>query len=164
MLNGPLTGIDPLGLANSSAINPNYNPRTAKKVPWQVSIGAGGSGAFGPTHYTADSGFAADNNGTLCFYTNKCLGGGWNHPLNGTLGIAGQVAPGALCTGTQTSQGVYWYGGSGIGGEGQVHKGADGLQISRGLVGVTFSPDGGAAGAGWNTCQTQYYCLGGKKK
>ncbi|WP_304007020.1 RHS repeat-associated core domain-containing protein, partial [Methyloversatilis discipulorum] len=158
----PTKRVDTTGLANGPAVGRVLQaPLSVSNGTLQVSFGAGGMGVFGPLIASADSGVAFDTTGTICFYTNTCIGGGLNHPLSGTLGLVGQIARGgALCTGEQRTSGPYWYGGAGIGGEGQVHIGVDGVQYGRGIVGVTYSPDSSSAGFGRNECTTNYYCIG----
>ena len=133
--NNPVNKTDPLGL-------------------WSVSVGAGGFGNIGMIGTGADSGIAVSNN-NVCFYSTVCGAGGWNTPAGGMLGLVGQFSKsGKLCSGTETSQGGYWYGGDVLGGEGQVLTNGNGVQYGRGIVGVT-----GGAGGGYMRCTTQYYCV-----
>lgn len=161
----PLIQIDPLGLANGPAIGwmrsrpPTGSSNGAAGPVGNMSFGAGGAGSLGPMFGSADSGLAVDTKGNICFYSSVCTGGGANHPLNGTLGLVGSVGTGELCSGQQKSRGAYWYGGKGIGGEGTVQANSDGLSYSRGVVGPTFSPDGGSGGAGYAQCTTTLMCF-----
>jgi len=133
--NNPINKTDPLGL-------------------WSVSIGAGGFGNIGMIGGGADSGIAVSNN-NVCFYSNICGAGGWNTPAGGSLGLVGQFSKGGkLCSGEEKSQGGYWYGGDGLGGEGQIMTDGKGVQYGRGIIGVT-----GGAGAGYMNCTTRYYCV-----
>ena len=103
----------------------------------------------------ADSGVAVGDD-NVCFYTNTCTGGGWNTLLDGTLGLVGQTSlDGDLCSGEVEQHGGYWFGGAGIGGEGQVTSDGNGVQYGRGIVGVSS----GGAGGGYIYCKTQYYCI-----
>ncbi len=119
-----------------------------------ISIGAGGFGNFGILGGAADSGFAGDTEGHMCFYTNRCTAVGWNTPVGGSIGFVGQVGTGELCSGTHKSKGMYFYGGSGAGGEGQAMTGGGGVSYGRGIVGLS-----GGAGGGAIQCTTTYYCI-----
>ena len=71
------------------------------------------------------------------------------------MGGVGQVSGGALCSGTTVSTGSYFYGGEGLGGEGQISVGSDGsVGYGRGIMG----PSVGAGGGGM-VCVTHNSCM-----
>jgi hypothetical protein len=119
-----------------------------------INVGAGGFGTSAVSGGSADSGMAFDTSGNMCFYTNKCYTVGINTLVRGSIGLVGQAGTGKLCSGTQYSQGGYWYGGSGLGGDGQILAGNSNASYGRGILGATAG-----AGAGYISCQTQYYCI-----
>lgn len=139
----PLNDTDPLGLMGSRC-----NPKASSGPSAYVSVGAGGAGNIGPFIGGADSGIAADNKGTVCFYTNTCSGAGWNTPVGGSIGLVGAAGTGELCSGTSKSDGGY-------AGPHQVQGSSDGISYGRGILG----PSAGT-GAGYMQCETRYYCLG----
>ncbi|MDP3871126.1 MAG: RHS repeat-associated core domain-containing protein, partial [Methyloversatilis sp.] len=157
----PLRFIDPLGLMgnNPRATTPGYSNLPSGPVA-NVSLGAGGAGAFGMVFSSADSGVAFDTKGHVCFYSNVCGGAGVNFPLSGTLApIVVGVGGGELCSGSYDTKGVYWYGGAGLGGEGNVQASSDGsLSFSRGGIGMTASPAGESVGAGIAQCRLTLIC------
>ncbi|WP_416348523.1 RHS repeat-associated core domain-containing protein [Glaciimonas sp. Gout2] len=130
----PVSFVDPLGLWGWPS---GY-----------ITIGAGGAGNVGPIAGSADSGIAIDTKGTACFYTNKCFGAGWNAPVGGSVGIAGSVGAGALCSGTSNTSGGYI-------GPHQLQGNGDGASYGRWLLGPSVGMS-----AGYMQCETQYYCLG----
>ena len=65
-------------------------PDVDTSTPVNFSIGAGGSGMLYPIYGSADSGVAIDTNGSACFYSAMCVGGGFQGPLAGELGIVGR--------------------------------------------------------------------------
>lgn len=141
----------------ASGINPPLSSSQPSQ-PISVSFGFGGNINWGPFTFESDSGVAFDSSGNICLYGNVCTDAGHGAGLGGFLGLVGQVSTGALNTGSQTSQGYYYYGGTGVAGEGQLIQGADGaMSYGRGLFGV-----GAGAGAGRIQCTTQYLCLGGQ--
>jgi RHS repeat-associated protein len=126
--------------------------------PISVSVGAGAMGNIGPYGGGGDSGVAFDTQGHLCVYENSCQSIVESYGEGGSIGISGQLSSGALCTGSQTSQGIYYYGGEGIGGEGQYTVGPNGnIGYARGILG----PSEGAGG-GYIVCHTEYQCTGGQ--
>jgi RHS repeat-associated protein len=145
----PVRKRDPLGLV------PGGGPRVILPRPQgAASLGAGGSGNIGPGGLGAESGFAAGLNGNLCFYSTTCWLVGWNTIGGGALGIVGSIQTGPLCTGSQTSRGAYYFGGSGLGGEAQILYGGGGTSYGRGIGGIAAG-----AGAGYMECETEYRCL-----
>jgi hypothetical protein len=111
---------------------------------------------FLPSSGSADSGIAIGSGGSLCIYSTVCLGGGWNAtPFAGALGLVGSIGAGNPCGGSYEYTAAYWTGGQGLVGQGQVST--DG-SVSRGIIGIGGSPEGGAAGAGLLKCVTTYIC------
>jgi len=49
-------------------------------------------------------------------------------------------------------------GGAGVAGGGQITGNSGGLSMSKGIVGVGGSPEGGTGGVGGLQCTTQYWC------
>ena len=121
-----------------------------------ASIGFGGSGQFMITNTSADSGIAVDSNGNICAYSTLCSGIGVHTPVGGELGIVAGMGKGKICSGKKTLYGIYWMGGSGVAGQGQILQ--DGT-LGRVLLGVGGTPDGApSAGAGGLQCTTTYIC------
>ena len=125
------------------------------------SIGFGASGQFLGSFVGGDAGFAADTQGNLCAYGNVTQGLGVGLPVWGAAGVVGAIGTGALATGTQTSKGLWWAGGTGLFGEGQIMRpdGGGGVSYARGILGVSGSPEGAAGGAGGLKAITTYRCL-----
>ncbi|RZZ88591.1 RHS repeat protein [Pseudoxanthomonas winnipegensis] len=173
----PVSRMDPLGL---EGIGPwTFAPGVQRDAYWaakngtvvsNMSIGAGGTGQFLMMSGAADSGIAFDTTGNVCLYTNRCMGGALGVPLQGELGLTGAVGSGSLCSGEQMSAGVYWQGGAGVVGQGQVLIGFDGagkvsgLNLQRGFLGVGGSPAGVSYAGGFTGCRTDYYCLKNESK
>ena len=120
-----------------------------------VSVGTGGTSMFMMGYMSADSGIALDTAGNVCFYSTVCTGIGWQSPAAGELGGVLSIGVGELCSGTETSEGVYWSGGEGVIAQGQV---LDDGSYSRFLFGVGGSPDGAMAGAGGLSCTRTLVC------
>jgi RHS repeat-associated protein len=155
--NNPTRWIDKFGLYYTP-FEHGYN-REGKKVnnkPINFSLGAGGSVMFLFEYASADSGFSIDTTGTICLYSTICNGIGWNTPMGGELGMVGSVGTGKLCTGMQDKTGVYWGGGAGIVGQGQISS--DG-SYSRGLLGFGGSPEGPVSGVGGVSCSVATICI-----
>jgi RHS repeat-associated protein len=158
----PLRYTDPLGLelgAAYAAINRGERFGGSVVTPFVLnfSIGAGGMGMFGPLSASADSGIAVDTKGNVCVYSTVCGGVGFQTPLAGALGLVGGVGTGELCSGQSDSGGVFWMGGKGIVGEGEVLIGPDGSSLTRGLVGVGWAVEN-PAGLGSKACHTTLIC------
>ena len=125
--------------------------------PGSLTITSGGFGTGGPLGAGSDSGFAVDTQGHVCLVADVCTYLGENTPSGGGLGVGAQVSNGLLCTGTTTSTGSYYYGGTGIFGEGQGTVSGDGsISAGRGVIGGGYGAGGGSI-----TCQTQMICTGG---
>lgn len=161
----PMQFVDPNGLEGvgewtfaPGAQRQAYLASQKQTVVLNVSIGAGGFGQWGLNTVAIDSGIAFDTAGTLCIYANTCAGLGLGNPLQGELGIVGGAGSGELCTSVQDSRGIYWVGGAGITGQGQVLHGPGGTTVSRGLIGIGGSPVGSVTGAGGIVCETTYIC------
>jgi RHS repeat-associated protein len=162
----PVNLIDPLGLEGvgpwTYAPGPQrdaYNAALNGTGPTlNFSLGAGGFGQWGLMTSSADSGIAVDTKGTVCIYSTICMGGGPGVPIQGELGLTGSAGTGEICSGDESSKGVYWMGGAGVAGQGQVMHGSGGTSVSRGFLGVGGSPVGAMKGAGAMGCQTTRIC------
>jgi len=147
----PVNRTDPLGLAwsygeqSQPGVMPGGDGESA-----HGGIGFGGFGHLGPMGGSATSSFVIDTGGTMCYVSHKCGMFGWNSIAGGSIGASLEFGPGRLCSGLKQSQGIYWYGGAGLGGQGQVSTSG----YSRGIVG----PSEGA-GAGYFYCFSHYYCI-----
>ncbi len=113
----------------------------------------------GPGIGSMDVGVAGDTHGNVCVYYTMCGGIGMNFP-GGKIGLSTSIGAGSVCSGEQSSDGMYWMGGAGFLGEGQVMINSDGSGTSntRGVVGVGVGV-GADAGAGVLSCTTKMMCL-----
>ncbi len=118
----------------------------------QFNIAGGAAGDVGLTFNVdpSQSGYRAVDD--VCVYANRCVSFG--PVVGGAMGIVGQLQTGHSSTGTQSQGGIFFVGGSGIVGEGQVQIGEDGnTSAGRGLVGVGVMFGGAMA-----SCRVSYYC------
>lgn len=132
----PLTHADRLGLDSS------------------VSFGGGAWGQAFALGGGMDGGVAIGSNGNVCVYSNRCNSLGWNGPFGGSAGGVVQLSKGKLCSGDQESFGIYFFGGSGLGGEGQFQMSSGGPQLGRGIGPLSYG-----VGAGVIHCKTTYVCF-----
>lgn len=160
----PLRFIDPFGLEGIGYWTFPPGPQRdafERGEAWSpavnFSVGAGGMGMFGPFSASADAGVALDTRGNVCVYSTMCYGVGWQTPLAGALGLVGGVGAGEICSSQSDSEGVFWMGGKGIVGEGEVLIGPDGSSLSRGLLGVGWAVEN-PAGLGYKSCHTTLIC------
>ena len=120
-----------------------------------VVVTFGGMGNRGLIGAGADSGVGFDSTGNVCLVADACQYYGENTPAGGGLGVSAQVSNGVLCSGASSSKGVYFYGGEGLLGEGQITVSDDGsVGVGRGLIGY-----GRGGGGGRVICQSQTLCL-----
>jgi len=152
----PISRIDPKGLETPSVslMGLPKAPSNGQIPIFNFSIGAGGSGMYMLLSGTADSGIAFDTAGNFCFYSMICTGGGLQTPVAGELGLVAGMGNGALCSGESDSKGIFWQGGKGLVGQGQVLNGSDGTSFSRALLGIGMA--GGGIGA--TACHTTLVC------
>lgn len=156
--NNPTNLIDPLGLFGFWPFGNPLGGNNSTPVPMPTlngSVGSGGSSMFLMNYMSADSGMAFDTRGNICFYSTICNGIGWQTPAGGELGGVLGVGAGELCSEEETFEGVYWSGGEGFVGQGQVMN--DG-SYSRLMFGVGGSPEGSMAGAGGLSCTRRLVC------
>ena len=123
--------------------------------PVNISLGLGGTIVAGLGVVNTDSGFAVDTHGNFCYYYTKCAGFGMNIPGSGKVGMTTSLGTGNLCSGEQTSNGVYWMGGSGFAAEGQILiRDEGGTSTTKGFFGI-----GETVGAGILSCESNFKCL-----
>jgi hypothetical protein len=110
---------------------------------------------LGPIYYSVDMSVAVNSTlGQMCFVIAERSGlGVQTAPLSLSGGISAQGQTGPLVPGRSESRGVYWFGGSGLRGEGQFL----GNQHGRGIIGLGTP----AAGGGVLVCtQNNTLCSG----
>jgi hypothetical protein len=111
-------------------------------------------GNLGPVGISGDYGLGVDTTGNICLVRDICTYIGENTPLGGGAGFAISGSNGLLSSGTSSSQGIYFYGGGGVLGEGQIMGSNDGsVSLGRGVIGF-----GVGGGGGRVSCTTQTFC------
>jgi len=140
-------GIDPFVYVENDPVN-----KTDYSGLITFSAGVGAFGNFAPAGMGVETGIAISTRLTICRYKTVCYYTGWNTPVGGSTGLAGQIGSGNLCEGSVKSNGVYWYGGKGLGGAAQISFSGDGPAYGRGIIGPT-----GGGGAGYIHCKTTYF-------
>ena len=120
-------------------------------------LGLQGQYTLGPIYYSVDIGMAFNEQRQSCVVFSECSGLGFHSALlSASGGISAQGQTGSLVPGRSDSSGIYWFGGSGLRGEGQLL----GNQYGRGIVGLGTP----AAGGGAMVCtQNNFFCSGGSR-
>ena len=118
----------------------------------QFNLAGGAAGDIGLTFNVDPIQSGIRSVDDVCLYANRCVSFG--PVVGGAVGIVGQLQTGHSSTGSRSQGGVFFVGGSGIVGEGQLQIGQDGnASAGRGLVGI-----GVMVGGAFTGCRVSYYC------
>lgn len=101
-----------------------------------------------------DAGLAFDTTGNACVYSNICYTVGPG--VAAGLGFPTSSGSGALSSGIAKSDGLFWSGGDGWLGEGQILHAQDG---SGGSAGGSFGGVGGGEATGYVGCRQMLMCV-----